>query len=140
MKDQDDIEKSGGAAIEKSVVWCQICIPSWQMIVVRTRKAKGVSRNVVAAISHNQYKDFFLNKKCFGSPKIGSEIKIIEQQPMNSTKLIFYALIIKYTSKTLEMMYQLMVIRVNYIKNSYLDRYLQKLSCQAIKKLLQFSV
>ena len=29
MKDQDDIEKSGGAAIEKSVVWCQICIPSW---------------------------------------------------------------------------------------------------------------
>ena len=29
MKDQDDIEKSGGAAIEKSVVWCQICIPFW---------------------------------------------------------------------------------------------------------------
>ena len=69
MIDQDDIEKSGGAAIEKSVVWCQICIPSWQMIVVRTRKAKGVSRNVVAAISHNQYKDFFLNKKCFRQSK-----------------------------------------------------------------------
>ena len=74
------------------------------MIVVRTRKAKGVSRNVVAVISHNQYKDFFLNKKCFGSPKIVSEIKTIESQPLNSTKLIFDALIIKYTSKTLEMM------------------------------------
>ena len=69
MKDQDDIEKSGGVAIEKSVVWCQICIPFRQMIVVRTRKAKGVSRNVVAAISHNQYKDFFLNKKCFRQSK-----------------------------------------------------------------------
>ena len=28
------------------------------------KKAKGVNRNVVAAISHNEYKDFLLNKKC----------------------------------------------------------------------------
>ena len=28
------------------------------------KKAKGVNRNVVATISHNEYKDFLLNKKC----------------------------------------------------------------------------
>ena len=28
------------------------------------KKAKGMNRNVVAAISHNEYKDFLLNKKC----------------------------------------------------------------------------
>ena len=28
------------------------------------KKAKGVNRNVVAAISHNEYKDALLNKKC----------------------------------------------------------------------------
>ena len=28
------------------------------------KKAKGVMRNVVAAISHNEYKDVLLNNKC----------------------------------------------------------------------------
>ena len=28
------------------------------------KKAKGVNRNVVAAIIHNEYKDVLLNKKC----------------------------------------------------------------------------
>ena len=28
------------------------------------KKAKGVSRNVVAAISHNEFKDVLLNNKC----------------------------------------------------------------------------
>ena len=28
------------------------------------KKAKGVNRNVVATISHNEYKDVLLNKKC----------------------------------------------------------------------------
>ena len=28
------------------------------------KKAKVVNRNVVAAISHNEYKDVLLNKKC----------------------------------------------------------------------------
>ena len=28
------------------------------------KKAKGVSRHIVAAISHNEYKDVLLNKKC----------------------------------------------------------------------------
>ena len=28
------------------------------------KKAKGVNRNVAATISHNEYKDVLLNKKC----------------------------------------------------------------------------
>ena len=28
------------------------------------KKAKGVNKNVVATISHNEYKDVLLNKKC----------------------------------------------------------------------------
>ena len=28
------------------------------------KKAKGVDRNVVATISHNEYKDILLNNKC----------------------------------------------------------------------------
>ena len=29
------------------------------------KKTKGVNRNAVEPISHNEYKDVFLNKKCF---------------------------------------------------------------------------
>ena len=34
------------------------------MIIVSIKKAKGVNRNIVATISHNEYKDVLLNKKC----------------------------------------------------------------------------
>ena len=34
------------------------------MIIVSTKKAKGVNRNAVGTISHNEYKDVSLNKKC----------------------------------------------------------------------------
>ena len=42
---------------------------------------------------------------------------------------------IKYTSKIMDMMDQLLVIRVNHIKNSYLDKYPKSLFCQATKIL-----
>ena len=29
------------------------------------KKAKGVNKNIVATISHNEYKNVLLNKKCF---------------------------------------------------------------------------
>ena len=29
------------------------------------KKAKDVKRNIVATISHNEYKDVLLNEKCF---------------------------------------------------------------------------
>ena len=34
------------------------------MIVVSIKRAKGVNKNVVATISHNEYKDALLNNKC----------------------------------------------------------------------------
>ena len=38
----------------------------WYLVNHNTehKKAKGVNRNVVATISHNEYKDVLLNKKC----------------------------------------------------------------------------
>ena len=34
------------------------------MIVVSIKKVKGTNKNVLATISHNEYKDVLLNKKC----------------------------------------------------------------------------
>ena len=39
------------------------------------KKAKGVNRNAVATISHNEYKDISLNKKC-----LRHSIKMIESK------------------------------------------------------------
>ena len=36
----------------------------YSFLVVHNKKAKGVNRNVVARISHNEYKDVLLNNKC----------------------------------------------------------------------------
>ena len=30
------------------------------------KKSKSVNENVVVTVSHNEYKDFFLNNKCLG--------------------------------------------------------------------------
>ena len=42
------------------------------------KKAKGVNRNVVATISHNEYKDLLLNKKCLRHTMNRIIIKITE--------------------------------------------------------------
>ena len=44
------------------------------------KKAKGVNKNVVATISHNEYKDFLMNKKCFNTlrPKYVPEGKMFQ--------------------------------------------------------------
>ena len=44
------------------------------------KKAKGVNKNVVATISHNEYKDFLMNKKCFNTlrPKYVPENKMFQ--------------------------------------------------------------
>ena len=64
------------------------------------KKVKGVSKNIVATISHIEYKDFLLNNKCFRqlmkriqskNHRIESTKKIIE-----STKFIYHALMMKY--------------------------------------------
>ena len=39
------------------------------------KKAEGVNRNVVATISHNEYKDVLLNKKCLRHSMSKTQIK-----------------------------------------------------------------
>ena len=62
------------------------------------KKAKGVNKNVVATISHQEYKDISLNKKCLRQPinTIQSKDYRIETYEINKICLV---LMIKYTSK-----------------------------------------
>ena len=53
-----------GAVIEEFVVLKPKVYSIWQMIIATIKKAKGVNRNIVATIRHNEYKDVLLNKKC----------------------------------------------------------------------------
>ena len=70
------------------------------MIIVSINKAKGVNRNVVATISHNEYKDILLNNKCLDC--IQSKNHKIGTYEINKTFCL--ALMIKYTSKTMDVM------------------------------------
>ena len=58
-------DETAGAAIEEHVG----LKPKMYSYLVddnsKHKKAKGVSRNIVATIRHNEYKDLLLNKKCF---------------------------------------------------------------------------
>ena len=78
------------------------------------KKAKGVKKNIVAIISHNEYKDVLLNKKCLRY----SMNRIQSKDNRTETYEINHDLIRKYPSKTMDMMDKLLVIRVNYIKNN----------------------
>ena len=65
-------------------------------------KAKSVNNNVVARISHNEYKDVLLNKKClrYSMNRIPSE----DHRIGTYKRFIFLALMIKYTLKTMDLM------------------------------------
>ena len=53
------------------------------------KKAKGVNRNVVATISHNEYKDVLLNNKCIRHSvnKIKDKEHIIRTYEINKISL-----------------------------------------------------
>ena len=56
-------DETGGSEIEK-VVWLK---PKMYLFLIDNsehKKAKSVNKNVVAAISHDDYKDLFLNNEC----------------------------------------------------------------------------
>ena len=57
-------DETAGVAIEE-FVWLK---PKMYWYLVdnnrENKKAKGVNKNVVVTISHNEYKDVLLNKKC----------------------------------------------------------------------------
>ena len=65
------------------------------MKVVSLKKAKGMNKNVVAAMIHNEYKDNFLNNKCLRHWKnrIQSKNHGIGHYEINS--FFFHTLMIK---------------------------------------------
>ena len=50
----------------------------WSLDSNEHKKAKGVNENVVATISHDEYKDVLLNNKCIDIQRIEFKLKIIE--------------------------------------------------------------
>ena len=64
------------------------------------KKAKGVNRNVAATIRHNEYKHVLLNNKCLRH----SMNRIQSKDHKIGTSLSSLPLMIKYTSKTMDVM------------------------------------
>ena len=89
-----------------------------------------MNKNVVATIGHNEYKDALLTNTCLTHSMKEFKVSTRQQDLMKSTKFHCLVLIMKYTSKTMDTMDQLLVIRVNY-KNSHFNNYSEKLFCQA---------
>ena len=68
------------------------------------KKAKDVNKNVFATVGHNEYKDVFLKNKCLihSMNRIQSKDHRIGTYEIN--KIFLSCLIIKYTSKTMDVM------------------------------------
>ena len=67
------------------------------------KTAKGVNRNVAATISHIEYKDILLNKKCIRHTMNRIQSKGHRKEHVKSTKFYCLVLITKYVSKTMDM-------------------------------------
>ena len=67
------------------------------------KKAKGVKRNIVAIVSHNKYKNVWLNKKCLRHSMKRTQSKDHKYGAYEINK-IFLSLMIKYTSKIMDAM------------------------------------
>ena len=65
------------------------------------KKAKGVNKNVAETISHNEYQDVLLHKKCVTHWMNRIRSKNLKIGVMKSKKNYFLALITKYISKTM---------------------------------------
>ena len=69
------------------------------------KKAKGVNKNVVGKTTHNEYQDLLLNKRCtrHSMNSIQSKDHIIKMYEMYE-RFLDLALMMKYTSKTMDVM------------------------------------
>ena len=65
------------------------------------KRAKGCNRKVVATISHEEYKDVLLNKKCLRHSINRIQSKDIKTGTYENNKI---SLMRKYTSKTMDVM------------------------------------
>ena len=71
-------DETGGVAIEEFVVFKR---KMYSILVDKNgehKETKGVNRNAIATISHNEYKDVLLNNKFLGYSMNRIKVKIIE--------------------------------------------------------------
>ena len=68
------------------------------------KKTKGVNRNVVATIIHNKYKDVLLKKKCLRHSMNKIQNKDHKTGTYETKNIYLFALMIKYTFKTMDVM------------------------------------
>ena len=104
-------DETGGDAIQEFVGLKQ---KMYSILVDNNghKKAKGVNRNVVAILTNNKYNDVLLIDKCLRHPiNIDHRIGTYE-----INKISFSCFDDKIKFKTMDMMDQLLVIRVNYKK------------------------
>ena len=61
---------------------------------IEHKKSKGVNKNAVATISHGEYKDVLLNKKCLthsmNSIQSKNQITRTSTEPTKSTKFLYH--------------------------------------------------
>ena len=80
------------------------------------KKAKGVNRNIVATISHNEHKDVLLNKKCLRHSMNMVQSKDHKTGTYKINKISLSCFDDKICIQKLDVMDQLLVTRVNYKK------------------------
>ena len=68
------------------------------------KTARSVNRNVVATISHNEYKDVLLNKKCLRHSVSRIQSKDHKTGTYEIARFLCLALMMKYISKTMDVM------------------------------------
>ena len=118
-------DETGSAAIKEFVElkpkMCSLLVDNREH-----KKAKGVNRNAVATISHNEYKDVLLNNKC----KRQSMNRIQSKEHKIGTNEINKVSLSRFDGKIYIQNYVYegltVVIRVNYKKNSDLSDYFEK--------------
>ena len=108
--------KTAGIAI-KNFFWLKPKIFSYLLDDnCEHKRAKCVYKNVVLTIRHSEYKDVLLNKKYLRHLMNGIKSEDHKDRFIKSTRFLCLALMIKYTSKTMDVMGLSLVIRVNYKK------------------------
>ena len=69
------------------------------------KKTKGINKSIVAMIlNHNEYQDVLLNKKCLRYSRNRIQSKDHRIGTYDISKLFFLAVMIKYTSRTMDAM------------------------------------
>ena len=80
------------------------------------KKEKTIKKNIVRIISQNKCKEILLSNKCLIHSINRIQIKDCRTGAYEINNISFFALMIKYTSKTMDIADLLLVIKVSYEK------------------------